>query len=60
MTKMRIASYENEYPSPDRSGNPFVRRGGQKIGTDSGNQLLKKLINTYKVLKTLQEINKKN
>jgi len=29
----------------------------KRLGTDSGNQLLKKLINTYKVLKTLQDKN---
>jgi hypothetical protein len=29
-------SFETNSPNPDSSGNPFVRRGGQKIETDSG------------------------
>ena len=32
----RLSSSGNSSPSPDSSGNHFVRRGGQKIVADSG------------------------
>ena len=32
----RLSSSGNSSPSPDSSGNPFVRRGRQKIETNSG------------------------
>ena len=46
MTTRRKYSYENECPSPDRSGNPFSGFFSQeKIGTDSGISSWKKNIN---------------
>jgi hypothetical protein len=41
----RLSSFENSFPSPDRSGNPFVSRffnETQKIAADSGNSSLLK------------------
>ena len=49
--KRKISS-ENNSPSPDGSGNPFVRRGGQKIVADSGNSSLLK--NKFQIFKLLR------
>jgi hypothetical protein len=53
-------SFENLCPSPDRSGNPFVRSGGQKIGADSGIKLLIKLqFLKYQIPKTSNSLKNK-